>query len=430
MKQQIHQLMHSNRQLICFFILFNSMAAFGQVYTGPIAKPTSGYGSEGTYTLAIESFTNPNFPTENIRIYYPSGITSSVPTLFYSHGYGGSDPLHVIGLLSFFAKKGYAIVFVPYQTNGVSINDRYVNLTAGFRKAARDYPTIIDTTRVGFLGHSFGGGATIGVSHTCFTENNWGQNGRFICPSAQWYSFNITQTELQTFPLDTKMLTFIYTTDSVNDHRMATEIFSNINIPSAEKDFIRVVPSTVSGYDYTTEHDMPTTYAAFDALDYYAYYRLIDALCDYTFNGSLAGKDVALGNGSTNQITMPSGMANLLQTDMPVAVFPESIYGFKCSVLANPRQEYCNSNLTLTEASLNDSQIFIFPNPALSSFSVRYPNQNFSLEILDGSGSKIYEKNKITEQVIVSMETFPKGLYLVKMILENGDLLTEKLIKE
>ena len=37
----------------------------------------------------------------------------------------------------------------------VSIEDRYDILREGFRHAARKYPQIIDTTKVGFMGHSF-----------------------------------------------------------------------------------------------------------------------------------------------------------------------------------------------------------------------------------------------------------------------------------
>lgn len=404
----------------------NSLTTFGQVYTGPIPKPTSGYGSDGNYTVAVQSFSNTNYPSEDIKIYYPSEITSSVPTLFYSHGHGGSDPSHVIGLLNFFAEKGYAIVFVPYQTTGVSINERYTNLLEGFRKAGRDYPTIIDTTRVGFLGHSFGGGATIGISYKCFTENNWGQNGRFICPSAPWYSFNITQTELQSFPSDTKMLTFIYDSDTVNDFRMAGEVFSNINIPDSEKDFIRVLPSTISGYDYTAGHNLPTTYAAFDALDYYAYYRLIDALCDYTFNGSLAGKDVALGNGSENQITMPAGMTNLLQTDTPTAMYLQSTYVFPCSALANPREAYCNTTLTAIEVPPNHKKVVLFPNPGNDELSIESKYAISRIEIFNVQGKLVQTSN--TEYLTTGQ--LPNGVYFIKVMLENNDSVTVKWIKK
>lgn len=117
--------------------------------------------------------------------------------------------------------------------------------------------------------------------------------------------FEITQEELQSFPSDTKLIIEICADDAVNDHRMAADMFTNINIDDAEKDFLVVQSDTINGYIYYAGHDVPTNYNAFDALDYYAYYRLIDALCDYTFNGNPAGKEVALGNGSTDQVMMP-----------------------------------------------------------------------------------------------------------------------------
>lgn len=325
--------------------------------------PASGYGSNGPHTIGVVAFPNPNFANQDIRIYHPSDITGQVPTLFYSHAFGGNNPQNIIGLLEFVARKGYAIVFVPYQTTGVSVAERYDNLLAGFRKAARDHPQIIDTTRVGFMGHSFGGGATIATAYRCFTENGWGQNGRYMHASAPWYSFNISQAELQSFPADTKLLMQVYDDDTVNDHRMAVDIFSNINIDADEKDFILVRADTVNGYIYEAGHNLPMTYAAFDAMDHYAYYRLIDALCDYTFNGNLAGKEVALGNGSAAQVGMPPGMNDLVQSDAPFVDYPESRYGFPCSAAGNPRSMYCAGISTTLGEDQGLFDLLVYPNP-------------------------------------------------------------------
>ncbi len=321
--------------------------SFGQPqYTGPIPKPTSGYGSDGLHTIGVKSFTNLNFLTKQINIYYPSDIATKVPTIFYSHAYGGNNPENIIGMLNFIAMKGYAIVFVPYQTTNVTDSERYVNLLNGFRLAARNYPSIIDTTKVGFLGHSFGGGASFANAYKCFTENNWGQNGRFIFALAQWYSLNITQAELQSFPANTKLLTEIFDDDVTNDHRMAIDIFNNINISPDEKDFVLLKSDTIAGYIYSAVHNMPNTDSAFNAFDYYAYYRLLDALCDYTFNGNPEGKSVALGNGSTAQISMPTGLKNLIETDYPTPAYSESKYEFPFNVSANLRAAYFDTSVS------------------------------------------------------------------------------------
>ncbi|MBL7922194.1 MAG: T9SS type A sorting domain-containing protein [Bacteroidia bacterium] len=405
--------------------IFTSIISFGQIYSGPIPKPTSGYGSDGSYTVATQSFSNPNYPAEDIRIYYPLGISSSVPTIFYSHGFGGYQPVNIMGLLNFVAKKGYAIVFVPYQTSSVTNTQRYNNLLSGFIKSARDFPSIIDTTKVGFMGHSFGGGATFANANHCFTNLNWGLSGRFMFASAQWYSLNISQTELLNFPSDVKLLTMVYENDSTNDHRMANDIFNTINIPSSEKDFLLVKSDTISSYTYDAIHGLPNTASSFDALDYYAIYRHLDALCDYTFNGSLAGKDVALGNGSPNQISMPGGMKNLVQSDTPNFSHPQNFYTYPCSSIQNPRQSYCNNVTSIIETS-NYSSFSIFPNPANSILNINTELEISKMELFNIQGLLVKTANTKSIQII----DLPNGLYLVKVTFIDNSVVINKVIKE
>jgi hypothetical protein len=313
---------------------------------GPISRPASGYGADGSYAVATASFPNPLYTGTEVTIFYPSGITTAKPTIFYSHPYGGEDKDYNKGLFEFIAKKGYAVVFVPYPTTGVSVDDRYNTLWAGFRKAVSDYHQIIDTTKVGFMGHSFGGGASIGLAYKAFTVYNWGQSGRFIFTMAPWYSYNIADSQLQSFPANTKMITQVYDEDDVNDHRLAIDIFRNINIANAEKDFIYMKSSTIAGYTYHTDHTLPNSRTAYDAYDYYGVYRLLDALIDYSFNNNSAAKNVALGNGSAEQVTMPGYkgklMAPLEVSDNPAPKYEQSKYEFQCGNAVNPRKEHCN----------------------------------------------------------------------------------------
>ncbi|WP_343521958.1 alpha/beta hydrolase [Pedobacter sp.] len=321
------------------------------ILQGPIQKPATGYGSDGSYEVAEIDFSNPQYSGTQVSIFYPKGITSPKPAIFFSHPFGGEDKDYNIELYKFIARKGFVVVFVPYRTIDVSIDHRYQTLWEGFIKAATDYPNIIDTQKVGFMGHSFGGGASIDLAYKAFTEKGWGQNGRFLFTMAPWYSFNwnsplSTQQQLQSFPANTKMITQVYDEDDVNDHRLAIDIFKNINISNAEKDFIYFRSSTVNGYNYVTDHAMPGSRKAFDALDYYGVYRLLDAMIDYSFNGNSNAKNVALGNGSAAQISMPSyngqAMAPLEVTDNPTPKYPQGKYQFQCGDSTNPRIAYCN----------------------------------------------------------------------------------------
>lgn len=313
---------------------------------GPIPRPLTGYGSDGNYTVAKITFPSPLYAGKNVEIFYPKGITSSKPTLFYSHPYGGEESAYNIGLYEFIAKKGYVVVFAPYPTTGVTVDERYNTLWQSFKKAATDYPNIINTTKVGFIGHSFGGGASFALAHKGFIDEGWGANGRFIFTMAQWYSYQITPTELQDFPANTKLISQVYDDDVTNDHRLAIDIFKNINISNAEKDFILIKKSVLPNFTYTAEHNLPNCQSSYDAYDYYGIYRLLDAMIDYSFNGNAAAKNVALGNGSLEQITMPSyngqTLSPLVVTDNPVPLYPQSKYLFRCDATNNPRITNCN----------------------------------------------------------------------------------------
>lgn len=383
-------------------------------YSDPnVGKPTSGYGSDGSYSVTSEAFPNVNFPGENIVIYHPQEITTPVPTIFYSHGYGGNNPLYIKGLTDFVAKKGYALVFVPYQTTGVSVPLRYENLLQGFRKAARDYPDIIDTTRAAFMGHSFGGGASFGNAFKCFTENNWGSNGRFIYVSAQWYSYNINQNDLQNFPSDVKLVTEIYESDSTNDHRLAADIFRNISISNAEKDFLVLQRDTVGGYIYPADHNTPNTVIALNAHDYYGIYRILDALADYVWNGNSAAKDVCLGNGSAAQTTMPAGLKPILQTDAPYITRPMESYQFPCDSTINLRTGYCEPLGGIGESLVNSLKAY--PNPSQSDFVVETKVEFTPIRLVDISGHELpLEYVKMEGGILVKGASLETGIYFLQ----------------
>jgi hypothetical protein len=309
---------------------------------GPVSRPLTGYGSDGNFEVAEIDFPSPEYTQKDVSIFYPKGISSPAPVVFYLHGYGGENKNLWSGIFRFIAKKGYVVVFSPYPTLNSTIEERYNILWRGFTDAVKRYPAIIDSTKTGFMGHSFGGGAAIALAYRAFSERGWGSRGRFIFTMAPWYSYEADNQMLNNFPSDTKLLSQVYEDDSINDHRMAIDIYNNINIPDSEKDFIIVKKSVIQGYTYLAEHDLPSTFKAYDAYDYYSVYRLLDALMDYTFNGSMAGKNVALGNGSAEQITMPGYngqiMSPLSVTDNPVPEFDQSKYIFKWDSYENPRK--------------------------------------------------------------------------------------------
>lgn len=411
------------KYLLSLIVLFAVSNTNAQYNDPNFPKPSTGYGADGTHTVDVITIPNVNFPGHPIKIYHPQDITTAVPTIFYSHAYGGTDPDNIIGVLEFIAKKGYAVVFVPYPTTtDVTVEDRYSQLIAGFRKAVQLHPEILNTEKVGFLGHSFGGAASFGISHECFTVDGWGVNGRFIYALAQWYAYNLTPENLGDYPENTKVLVEVFNDDTTNDHRMAIDIFNHISVPVQEKDFITVSSSTVNGYTYSAVHNMPNTSVAFDALDYYAYYRFIDALCDYTFNGSTAGKDMALGNGSAAQITMPEGMTNLQEFENPQAVFEQSIYEFKCADDLNPRIDFCDEVMSTPSFEYS---LQLFPNPVTDFLTVELQDSNgIEIVIYNTLGQETAKFTTPDNAIKIDLSHLATGIYYTFI---NGK--KEKIIK-
>jgi Secretion system C-terminal sorting domain len=407
-----------------FFILLAAITAFNNAnaqYADPnFPMPTSGYGSNGTHPVAVETFNNVNFTGHTINIYHPADVTTPVPTLFYSHAYGGNDPENIIGVLNFIASKGYAVVFVPYQTLAtVTVPERYANLIAGFRKAAQEHPEIIDTSKVGFLGHSFGGAASFGISHELFTNDGWGQEGRFIYALAQWYAYNLTNDNLNSYPDNTKVLVEVFNEDTTNDHRMAIDVFNHLGVASAEKDFVAVPSSTVNGYTYQAIHNLPNVSAAFDALDYYAYYRLLDALIDYSFNGNTAGKNVALGHGSAEQVEMPGAMANLVSYTNPAPQYPQGNYEFPCdNEEENPRIAYCEA--TAGVAEVTKRSIVLYPNPANDYLAVSSTlTTSLSIRIYNNLGQQVGTYSSSQNEFTLNTASLQPGIYFLNV---NGSI--------
>jgi len=400
---------------------------FAQI-EGPIPVIETGYGSRGEFLdISVELIANDHYPEVDISVHYPSGTSTPVPTIFYAHGYMSEDTINHIRNLKHFVTRGYAVVFVPYQSIGATMAERYTTLFDGFTKAARELPTIIDTTRVGFLGHSFGGGATPRVSYRAFTENNREKKGKFIYCSAPWYSYELGTSVLSDFPSDCNMLIAVYDDDDTNDHRMGMDIFNNIAIDDSNKDFIIVYSNTVDGYDYIADHTMPNS-VVFNALDCYVMFRLVDALADYSFTGNLDGKDVALGNGSTAQIDMGGQLLPLSVTDDPSPVYEQSKYMYPCSDAMNERQEYCQDIVSNIEHQLEKENNFdIYPNPTTGVLNIKFTQNedDFEITIYNQLGETIL---KSENQAQIDLTKNGIGIYFVSVHTKN-QVFTRKIIK-
>lgn len=272
---------------------------------GPIPPASKGYGSTGIFSVLQDSIPNPEWKNHFVYFYRPSEMTSPAPVILFSHGYSKTSPLVYWPFIKHIVQKGYCVIFSPYRPLAFKTEDGelYKILQSGFISAMKHFSQYVDTTKMGFFGHSFGAGATPALVLLAVNEYGWANKAAFMFMTAPWYTFGITLQQLKTFPEHVKLIIQVYEHDKINDGRIGIDLFNNINIPRSEKCFIVLPSDTVSGYAYTADHYVPKgpwdPAGEEDALDYYGLYRIFDALSAYTFNNDTIAKYVALGRQDT-----------------------------------------------------------------------------------------------------------------------------------
>lgn len=203
---------------------------------------------------------------------------------------------------------------------------------------------------------------------------------------------------------------------------MAIDAFENIGISDSEKDFVLVKADQVAGYTYEAGHSVATSFDFYDAYDSYIVFRLTEALADYTFTGNAAAKNIALGNGSAAQITLPTfngyTLKPLIVTDNPSSSKPESYYQYPCSGAINPRRSYC-VQVTTPTSEIEEDQVQIFPNPSRGQIYITGMNATkMQVQLLNWNGQVAIEKTLFSNQPI-DITTLPKGIYLLRLVKEE-----------
>lgn len=264
-------------------------------------QPAAGeLGADGSAEVVVETFDNSNTKAPlPVSVYRPAGA-SQVPVLFFAHAYAATKVVSYDHLLRNLASNGIAVVFVPYASVGPGIDnaERYAQLWQGFMDASIAYADVFDLTRVGFAGHSFGGGATPEMARRGFVTEHWGANGRFMFIMAPWYSWG---SDYDTLPLDTRTIVQVYADDASNDHQIAVHDIWNELPPGLDAGWL-LIRSDVCDCGLNADHvlpmdaaQVPTDDLRLNGLDGWGVQRRLLALARYAFDHDLAARDIAYG---------------------------------------------------------------------------------------------------------------------------------------
>jgi pimeloyl-ACP methyl ester carboxylesterase len=292
------------------------------------ARPIkSGYGSSGPYAIDARTIVNPGDRADNMTVYLPMGASGARPVVFFAHGFGPGRPETYIDFIRHMVSVGDVVVFSSYQLRDATIDQRYDALWQGFRAAVAAFGPRMDTTRVAFVGHSFGGGAVPAMAYRGLVQDGWGRNGAFLLELAPWYSYQITQAELAALASRATQIVEVYDSDVVNDHRMAIDLYDAIASP--DRQYLMVHSSAECGF--TADHATPGRNPSVIQKEY-AVFKPFDAAADLAFNGNAGARRILSQFDSSGSDYHP---VSVLASPTPDQ--PEAHYRMPWTSRQNPR---------------------------------------------------------------------------------------------
>ncbi len=305
-------------------------------HNGPIPRAVSGYAAFDPSTVKVEKLSNPYFPGTSIDIYIPSDISSPRPVLFFAPGWGDTKSTSYEMLLRFVAAKGTIAIYAPHSIDSYNTDDLY----NAFIYAVSYSNDTIDTSRIAFAGHSYGGGAIFHLLQKVVSEKGWGSNGKFLYAMAPWIAFDMQPSDLADFPANTRLIISQFEEDFSTDPRIPISLFVHLPIPERYKRYLTARSATIDGYHYYANHGTPaSSKTSYDALDDYAIFLPLGMVMDAVFKENTEAENQLFGISDTLS-THPLLPAQL-STSHPVALLPPERYDYVCDDPRNPLRELC-----------------------------------------------------------------------------------------
>jgi len=249
---------------------------------------------EATYAFTVQAEdTYTEADNGNSIVYFPSDIASmpKTPLVFFLPGFQSQNHLSYKSLLTFIASHGYSVIYAKdYYGDPAKFIERFEKMLDG----NNDVFPYVDTTRIGVIGHSSGGGDAFKILDH-FSKKGYGANGRFLMSLDGWFAFGMNSEQMRNLPSNTNIVMQRYhivpqgdDLDNTQDPRITLSEYALLDsIANDKKDYQVFKPATHSYPEGTKD------YSEMQGL-----LKPLDALMKYTFEGQEAAHHTALENGS------------------------------------------------------------------------------------------------------------------------------------
>ncbi|MCL2132230.1 MAG: T9SS type A sorting domain-containing protein, partial [Lentimicrobiaceae bacterium] len=86
-------------------------------------------------------------------------------------------------------------------------------------------------------------------------------------------------------------------------------------------------------------------------------------------------------------------------------------------------------NLDISEIEKNVSVVSVFPNPAQSQFTVTN-TENTEIQLFNTLGQEVFRTHSTEENTVVEVGSFPQGVYMLKVLQQDGSFSVHKVVKQ
>ena len=354
------------------------------------------------------------FTADGYWLFEPTNPTpDSADVIIFNHAYGVFNPGLYGAWIEHLVKKGNIIIFPKFQSSDASLPSTYTpNAVTGILDAIAELNTNASYVRprwnhLAMIGHSYGGvvSANLAVEYSAYGTPK--PNCIMLCQPGTGGVNTGRLNSYASMDTDYDMIIVVGDNDIIVGDTFGWEIMDSTAIPTSHKNLIVHYADSYGNGTLEASHNEPLsadiTYdggvtsviiasaygvSKIDAIDYYCYWKLADALMSCSFYGTDC--DYAFGD-TPNQKFM-----GVWGDNSPVSslqVFPSNTTG-------------------INELAEN---ILVYPNPFSTSTTIELSNtEPHTLTIYDIVGNKVREE-KVSGKAIIERRDLKPGVYIIEM---------------
>ncbi len=257
------------------------------------------------------------------------------PVVLIAHGFAGNFIEGYEGLARHLVSQGYVVVFPGYTTD-YDPDHQYAVVGDGFVQAT-EWSDRMDLSRVGVIGHSFGGGMLPWLVQQ-IDARGWGGEAFWAVDYAPWFALKVGTGTIH-MPDNLRFVMVNYENDYFVDARIGNEIYGSLDLPESQRKHLMVYSDRSHTPALEADHLGPVTVElvpgvgtiSTDNLDRWVTYRVADATAQCALSGRYCDADLT----DTGRWPDGSQVRPAVESQVQPDVGPPALQ--ECEFFLNPR---------------------------------------------------------------------------------------------